>query len=57
MNTTDRRMEIINILLVRRRTCRKLAEELGGLPARYEIFRLYLQVIPIYSRAGLAGFS
>jgi len=30
MNTTDRRMEIINILVVRRRTtARELAEEFG----------------------------
>ena len=60
MNTSDRRMEIINILVVRRHTtARELAEEFGVTTRTIrKIFRLYLRGIRFTrSRAGLVGFS
>ena len=46
MNTADRRAEIINILLVRRRiTAKELADEFHVTVRKYKmIFRLYLLV-------------
>ena len=57
MNTTDRRMEIINILIVRRRTTAKeLAEEFG---VTTRTIRNDIQALspgyPIYTQQGGAG--
>ena len=57
MNTTDRRMEIINILVVRRRTtARELAEEFG---VTTRTIRNDIQALspgfPIYTQQGGAG--
>ena len=57
MNTTDRRMEIINILVVRRHTtARELAEEFGVTTRtiRNDIQALS-QGFPIYTQQGGAG--
>lgn len=60
MNTADRRMEIINILIVRRHTTtRELAEEFGVTTRtiRHDIQVLCLHRFQsIRSRAGLAAF-
>ena len=57
MNTTDRRMEIINILIVRRRTtANELAEEFG---VTTRTIRNDIQALspnfPIYTQQGGAG--
>ena len=57
MNTTDRRMEIVNILIVRRRTTAKeLAEEFG---VTTRTIRNDIQALspnfPIYTQQGGAG--
>ncbi len=57
MNTNDRRMEIMNILIVRRRTtARELAEELG---VTTRTIRKDIQALspgyPIYTQQGGAG--
>ena len=59
MNTADRRAEIINILLVRRRiTAKELADEFHVRFAQYKmIFRLYLLVFQfIQNREAMVGF-
>ena len=59
MNTMNRRIEIINILIIRRHTtANELAQELGVLFARYStIFRLYLHSIRFTrSREKTEGF-
>ncbi|KAI4446334.1 hypothetical protein C823_000852 [Eubacterium plexicaudatum ASF492] len=59
MNTADRRTEIINILIIRRRTtARELADEFGVTTRTIQkIFRLYLpDTRSIQSREGMEGF-
>lgn len=59
MNTADRRAEIINILLVRRRiTAKELADEFNVTVRTIQmIFRLYLLVFQsIRNREAMVGF-
>ena len=57
MNTTDRRMEIINILIVRRRTtARELAEEFGVTTRTiWNDIQALSPGVPIYTQQGGAG--